>query len=84
METFDEDTRIEARTHSEKDFDVMFVGHMDTVFPKGTAAERPYREEGNLAYGPGVADMKAGLILAMHLGRQLRKGRPELRIMPRD
>lgn len=80
VETFDEDTRIEARTHSEKDFDVMFVGHMDTVFPKGTAAERPYREEGNLAYGPGVADMKAGLILAMHLGRQLRKERPELRI----
>lgn len=80
VETFDEDTRIEARTHSEKDFDVMFVGHMDTVFPKGTAAERPYREEGNLAYGPGAADMKAGLVLAMHLAKQLRAVRPELRI----
>lgn len=80
VETFDGDTRIEAKTHPEENFDVMFVGHMDTVFPKGTAAERPYREEGHLAYGPGVADMKAGLILAMHLGRQLRKERPELRI----
>ena len=53
---------------------------MDTVFPKGTAAERPYREEGNLAYGPGVADMKAGLILAIHLAQRLREERPGLRI----
>jgi glutamate carboxypeptidase len=33
------------------------------VFPKGTAAERPFRVENGRAYGPGVADMKAGLVM---------------------
>ena len=35
---------------------VLLMGHMDTVFPDGTVAERPYRVEGTIAYGPGVAD----------------------------
>ena len=35
---------------------------MDTVFDPGTAAERPYRSEGGRALGPGVTDMKAGLL----------------------
>ena len=42
---------------------VLLLGHMDTVFPSGTAAQRPYRAEGGIAYGPGVADMKAGLVM---------------------
>jgi len=42
---------------------VLLLGHMDTVFPDGTAARRPYRVEGGVAYGPGVADMKAGLVM---------------------
>lgn len=42
---------------------VLLMGHMDTVFPAGTAAARPYRVEGDLAYGPGVADMKSGLVM---------------------
>lgn len=42
---------------------VLLLGHMDTVFPDGTAAQRPYRVEGGIAYGPGVADMKAGLVM---------------------
>ena len=33
------------------------------MFAKGTAAERPFRIEGERAYGPGVADMKAGLVM---------------------
>jgi glutamate carboxypeptidase len=41
---------------------VLILGHMDTVFPKGTAAERPFTIKGDRAYGPGVSDMKAGLI----------------------
>jgi glutamate carboxypeptidase len=40
----------------------LLVGHMDTVFPEGTAAERPFRIEGSTAYGPGVSDMKGGLL----------------------
>jgi glutamate carboxypeptidase len=42
---------------------VLLLGHRDTVFPKGTVAERPFRVEGERAYGPGVADMKAGLVM---------------------
>ena len=42
---------------------VLLLGHRDTVFPKGTAALRPFRVEGERAYGPGVADMKAGLVM---------------------
>lgn len=42
---------------------VLLLGHMDTVFPAGTAAARPYRVEDGKAFGPGVADMKSGLVL---------------------
>lgn len=42
---------------------VLLLGHRDTVFPKGEVARRPFRAEGDLAYGPGVADMKAGLVM---------------------
>ncbi|MEZ5816778.1 MAG: M20 family metallopeptidase [Hyphomicrobiaceae bacterium] len=42
---------------------VVLMGHRDTVFPKGEAARRPFRIENGLAYGPGVADMKGGLVL---------------------
>jgi glutamate carboxypeptidase len=42
---------------------VLLLGHRDTVFPRGTAARRPFRVEGNRAYGPGIADMKAGLVM---------------------
>lgn len=41
---------------------VLLVGHMDTVFPEGTARERPFRIEGSRAFGPGVSDMKGGLL----------------------
>jgi glutamate carboxypeptidase len=41
---------------------VLLIGHMDTVFPEGTAVERPFRIEGSTAYGPGVSDMKGGLL----------------------
>ena len=44
---------------------VMFIGHADTVFPKGTVAKRPFKIVGDKAYGPGVADMKGGLVTAL-------------------
>ena len=42
---------------------VVLMGHRDTVFPKGEAAHRPFRVDAGRAYGPGVADMKAGLVM---------------------
>jgi len=45
---------------------VLLIGHMDTVFDPGTAAERPYRSADGRASGPGVTDMKAGLLAGLH------------------
>ncbi len=45
---------------------LLMIGHMDTVFDPGTAAERPFRREGDLALGPGVTDMKGGLLAGFH------------------
>ncbi len=42
---------------------IVLMGHCDTVFPEGTAAVRPFRIDGDRATGPGVADMKAGLVM---------------------
>ena len=39
----------------------LIVGHIDTVWPTGTLAEMPYREQDGNIYGPGVLDMKAGI-----------------------
>jgi len=49
-----------------KPFDVMFLGHMDTVFPTGEAAKRPFSIRDGKAFGPGVCDMKGGLLVALH------------------
>jgi glutamate carboxypeptidase len=42
---------------------VVLMGHMDTVFPRGEAARRPFAIMDGRAYGPGVCDMKAGLVI---------------------
>jgi glutamate carboxypeptidase len=42
---------------------VVLMGHRDTVFPKGEVAKRPFHIADGRAYGPGVADMKAGLVM---------------------
>jgi glutamate carboxypeptidase len=41
---------------------VLMIGHTDTVFDPGTVAERPFRIDGGRALGPGVSDMKGGLL----------------------
>jgi len=51
---------------------VLLVGHMDTVFDEGTVAERPFRIDGDLAHGPGVSDMKGGLLTGFHAVEVLR------------
>ncbi|WP_210023358.1 MULTISPECIES: M20 family metallopeptidase [unclassified Paenibacillus] len=44
---------------------ILLVGHYDTVWPLGEAKRRPFRIEDDRAYGPGVYDMKAGLLQAI-------------------
>jgi glutamate carboxypeptidase len=45
---------------------VLILGHHDTVFPLGTLARRPFRVDGGRATGPGVFDMKGGIVQAIH------------------
>jgi glutamate carboxypeptidase len=52
---------------------LLLVGHMDTVFDEGTVAARPFRVDGNTAYGPGVSDMKAGLLTGFFAVEVLRE-----------
>ncbi len=42
---------------------IVLMGHRDTVFPDGEASRRPFTIRDGIAYGPGVADMKAGLVM---------------------
>lgn len=42
---------------------IVLMGHRDTVFPDGEVAKRPFTIKDGIAYGPGVADMKAGLVM---------------------
>lgn len=44
---------------------VAFTGHLDTVFPVGTFTEPLFREEDGKYYGPGVVDMKGGLVVGL-------------------
>lgn len=50
---------------------VMLLGHADTVFPIGTAAERPVTIDGDVLRGPGTCDMKAGLLTGLYAIRAL-------------
>ncbi|HYP29241.1 MAG TPA: M20 family metallopeptidase [Blastocatellia bacterium] len=52
---------------------LLVVGHLDTVWPLGTLASRPFRVEDDRAYGPGVFDMKSGVALASFAMRALRE-----------
>ncbi|MCY9804517.1 M20 family metallopeptidase [Vibrio scophthalmi] len=63
---------LEIRNKPEADvIDVMMIGHMDTVFPVGTAAARPMTNDAEKAYGPGVSDMKSGLLNIVYAMRNL-------------
>ncbi len=57
---------------------LLCIGHMDTVFPEGEAKRRPFRIEGDEAYGPGVIDMKGGIVVLLHSLHALMEANPTL------
>ncbi len=50
---------------------VLFMGHMDTVFSLGTVSQRPFTIKDGTAYGPGVLDMKGGIVAAIYAMKSL-------------
>jgi glutamate carboxypeptidase len=51
---------------------LLLIGHMDTVFDEGTAAARPFRIDAEgIARGPGVTDMKGGLLAGLYAIREV-------------
>ena len=57
---------------------ILFIGHMDTVFPLGTVQKRPFRIEGERAFGPGVMDMKGGITCLIYALEALKSAVPEI------
>jgi len=58
---------------------VLLLGHLDTVWPIGTLKAMPWREADGRYWGPGVLDMKAGVIMALtaiHALQELKLTRP--------
>lgn len=53
---------------------ILIISHMDTVHPKGTLETFPFRIEGDLAFGPGIYDMKGGAYCAMRAVSDLANG----------
>jgi glutamate carboxypeptidase len=50
---------------------ILLLGHLDTVWALGTLKSMPWREEGGRIFGPGVLDMKAGVVMALAAVRAL-------------
>jgi glutamate carboxypeptidase len=80
---------LEARFGNQEDGrrPVLLLGHLDTVWPVGTLARMPWRVEDGWAFGPGVLDMKAGVVMAlaaMKLVREVDAERPVVLLLSGD
>ncbi|MGI8835678.1 MAG: M20 family metallopeptidase [Pyrinomonadaceae bacterium] len=63
--------RLTAFANAPESAPILLLGHTDTVHARGSIIERPWRVEGNKAYGPGVFDMKANCVVALEVIRAL-------------
>ena len=62
-----------GRAASGKQKPILLLGHLDTVWPMGTLATMPFRKAKGKIFGPGVYDMKAGVVMALHALAMLRE-----------
>ncbi len=60
------------KNRESENIDLMFLGHNDTVFPKGTLAEWSYKIEGNIGTGPGIYDMKSGVLSMIEVAKEFK------------
>jgi len=68
-----------ARLAAEAGPGTLLLCHYDTVWPSGTLAHMPFRQEGERVYGPGALDMKAGIATAVHARRVIRQAGGRMR-----
>jgi len=54
---------------------LLLLGHVDTVWPRGTLERMPWRVDNGRAYGPGSYDMKGGLVVLLEAVRRSDTGR---------
>lgn len=71
--TFGDALHAEVTKPGSNEKPVLLMGHRDTVFGKGEAGRRPFTIKDNRAYGPGVADMKAGLVMNVFVATAFHK-----------
>jgi glutamate carboxypeptidase len=64
---------VNGKAARPEDGQLLVVGHLDTVWPLGTLAARPFRVEEDRAFGPGIFDMKAGVTIAAFAMRAIRE-----------
>jgi glutamate carboxypeptidase len=69
--------QVEAGDHLRVEFagaqepQLTLLTHIDTVYSLGTLATMPFRAEGRLAYGPGIFDMKGGIVIVLYAFKAL-------------
>ena len=71
--TFGDAIHAEVAKPGSNEKPVLLMGHRDTVFGKGEAGKRPFTIKDNRAYGPGVADMKSGLVMNVFVATAFHK-----------
>jgi glutamate carboxypeptidase len=57
--------RNKPRVASRHSKPILLLGHLDTVWPVGTLAQMPFRIRQGRAYGPGIYDMKSGIVCGL-------------------
>ncbi|MDQ5845829.1 MAG: M20 family metallopeptidase, partial [Acidobacteriota bacterium] len=70
-QNYGEHFRLTAFADAPESRPIVILGHTDTVHPRGSLQQRPWRVERGKAYGPGVFDMKANCALALEVIRAL-------------
>jgi glutamate carboxypeptidase len=65
------DHLIARSTWGQANRGILVLSHLDTVHPIGFIQQSPFRLDGDIAYGPGIYDMKAGTYLAFHAFREI-------------
>lgn|SRR5579859_276002 len=58
---------------------LLVLGHYDTVYSSGSLEKMPFRISGGKAFGPGIFDMKAGLVQALYAFHAIRQAKASLR-----